>query len=250
MLASSRGSLLRIRNLAPDDVLPWTTEVIGWNPAQLDPRTVWIAESRGEIVGMIVAAEVHQTLLILRVLGKGGGWIRPMWRTIRLACFHRAVGAFWAIAENGHENEVRLAELVQHDDAEFAVWHPQGTFAIAGRWHAVPSRNSTDTERDRRRRNSGSDGIRTRESAWFELLDLDNRIDRSPAGAAGPADRRDPGPAEGGVRSSAAQRAGGDGRGIDGDGLQYSDGAGGGSTIRSQLYREIFGTELGRRGSD
>jgi hypothetical protein len=243
---------MKIRNLASDDVLPWTTEEIGWSPAQLDPRTVWIAESAGAIVGMIIAAEVHQTLLILRVLGKGGSWLRPAWRAIRLACFHRNIGAFWTIADNSRPDEVRLAEVVRKDDAEFATWYPQEGFALAGRWHAVPGRIRTDPGSDctvcdgsRSCGESGSDGIRTSQPAFFGAIGIS---DCSPAGRTGPADGCDPGRAESGIPGRAAERAGGDGRGIDGDSTQYGDGPAGGSSIRSQLYREIFGTDP-RRGS-
>lgn len=225
------------RELQADDVLPWSIPEIGFSPEQLDKRTVWVAADGEKIVGMIVAAEVHRTLLILRVLGTGPAWVRPLWRHIRLVCFHRNVSSFWTFADNEGEDQARLLQLVQKDGSAYATWKPKSAVVIAGRWNAPSSGTSPDPYGSGRGRNAGSDRVRVSESTWF------GGFGRGTSGSAAEtaASANDRGP-ENGIPGSTAERTSGDGRGTDLAGLQPGDGDGRGSAIRSKLYREIFGT--------
>ena len=235
-----------VRNLVPGERLPWTLEEIGWDQAKLDPRTVWIAEDQGEIVGLIIAAEVHQTLFLLRILGKGAYWIRPAWRAIRLASFHRKIGAFWMFADNKRHEEARLSKLLLRDADEGLSGECTLT-VVAGRWNAGTNSNSVVSpshHRHSRGGNLGYDGIRAGEPAILERL-LGHRHGSDPGPGAGPGAGPADGPAEGGICRSATQRAGLDGWRTDGDGVEHGDSERSGSSIRSKLYREIFGTPDG-----
>ena len=233
------------RELQADDVLPWTIDEIGWNPAQLDPETVWIAfdQKSQKIVGMVIAAEVHRTLLILRILGSGGAWVRPLWRHIRLVCFHRHVSSFWTFADNDGDDQARLLQLVQKDGSTYATWRPESAIVIAGRWNAPIGSISADSYGSGRSGNAGGDGVRTGEPAWFQFRFGRGAGSSAAEATAGSHDRA----AENGLPGSAAERPGLDGRESDFERLQHSRSDPGGSSIRSKLYREIFGTDPTRQ---
>lgn len=123
------------RELEPGDVLPWSAEAMGWRRDMLDTRTVWVAEKDGRIVGMVLAAEVHHTLFLLRMLGTGGAWVRPLWRHIRHVCFRRGVASVWTFTDNGNEREARLIRLLLKD-ADIGQSQPYAMIAVGGRWNA------------------------------------------------------------------------------------------------------------------
>jgi len=228
------------RNLEPSDRLPWTTEEIGWRREQLDRRTIWVAiapDHRQRICGMVVGAEVHRTLLILRMLGSGGAWVRPLWRHIRLACFQRQITSFWTFADNERQAEARLIRLLKKDTATTGEWKPAQMFAFAGIWNAIPGRTSSITNGGSGGGFAGSDGLRTGEPTFFVFCDgreAGTGADGSTAGSAATT-------AENGVSGSTAGRPIADQRITDTDRVQRADGDDGGSTFRSKLFTQIFG---------
>jgi len=210
---------------------------MGWRREQLDRRTVWvaIAPDSQSIRGMVIAAEVHQTLLILRMLGSGGAWIRPLWRHIRLACFQRQITSFWTFADNERQAEARLIRLLKKDTATTGEWKPAQMFAFAGIWNAIPGRTSSITNGGSGGGFAGSDGLRIGEPTFFcDGREASTGADGGREGGAATA-------AENGVSGSTAGHPIADQRIIDADRVQRADGDDGGSTFRSKLFTQIFG---------
>jgi hypothetical protein len=231
------------RELQPEDVIPWTVKEMGWDPAQLDRETVWVAiDESKKIIGMVIAAKVHRSLLILRMLGKGGAWVRPLWRYIRHACFQRHVESYWTFTDNSRDVEARLIKLLLKGGT-IAFEHTTTLTVVGGRWNAVSGNDTVASPLDywsSRSRLPGGDGLHASERAI--LLFLQQQCDGS--GSAGEAAGSSAGSSpENRIPGSAAQRTGADGRGPHIDGVQYGGSDSSGGSIRSKLYRTIFGPE-------
>jgi hypothetical protein len=231
------------RELQPEDVIPWTVKEMGWNPEQLDRETVWVAiDESKKIIGMVIAAKVHRSLLILRMLGKGGAWVRPIWRYIRHACFQRHVESYWTFTDNGRDVEARLVKLLLNKlllKGGPTTFEWTGTFTVVGgRWNAVvyppdywPSSS----------RLPGSDGVHASERAVQFLRQRLGSSGSAGEAAGSSADRS----SENRIPGSTAQRTGADGREPHIDGVQYGVSDPSGGSIRSKLYRTVFGPEYG-----
>lgn len=225
------------RELEPGDELPWSAEEIGWRRDLLDPRTVWVAiDDDGRVVGMIVAADVHRTLLILRMLGAGGAWVRPLWRHIRHVCFQRQIASFWTFTDNGNEREARLAQLLLKD-AAIAGCQPYSMIAVGGRWDASTGSNTVVSSFDNRHIGSGNAGVNGLPAGARRRQQHADDRDIHRGSASGAAGRG----AEDGVSGGAAERAGEHQRISDANGIQRGDSDPGGSSIRSKLHRAVFG---------
>jgi hypothetical protein len=225
------------RELAPGDILPWSSEEMGWRRDFLDPRTVWVAiDDAGRVVGMIVAAEVHRTLLVLRMLGAGGAWVRPLWRHIRHVCFQRQIASFWTFTDNGNEREARLSRLLLKD-AAIGGCQPYSMIAVGGRWDASTGSNTVVSSLDNRSVGSGDAGfdwLRTGTGRRQQHAD-DRDIHRSAASSTAGSS------AEDSVSGRGAERPGEHGRILDTIGIQHGDGDSGGGSIRLKLHRAVFG---------
>jgi hypothetical protein len=99
-----------MRNLRPDDVLPWPAEALGWNQKTLHLETAWVAERDGQIVGLILGADVHHSLLLLRVLGNGGSWIRPLWKHVKMASLAQGIVSFWTFFDNDRRKKCAMPQ--------------------------------------------------------------------------------------------------------------------------------------------
>jgi hypothetical protein len=224
------------RNLEPEDELPWPQEQVGWARVSLDPRTVWVAIDQGKVVGMIVAAHCHQTLLILRVLGEGGAWFRPLWKHIRHACFHRGVVSYWGFADNARDEERRLMNLIKRDSVSHRFSSPHAEMTVvAGVWNAsdTVSDMGSNSGDSRGGRDSRLYGLRVGEPTEYAQNTNHSHANGTNAGAAASA--------EGSVPGRAAQRASADKREFNANSFQPGECDASGSSIRSQLYRAIFG---------
>lgn len=125
------------RQMREGEVLPFPESAIGWKNEQLDPRTVWVAEQYGAVLGAIVAAEVHKTLFLVRMLGSGGAWLRPLWRHIRHVCVQQKIVGVWAFLDNQKQSEIQLAKLLIHDSRTSGYEKWDTCSVVVGRWDAA-----------------------------------------------------------------------------------------------------------------
>jgi hypothetical protein len=226
------------------EILPWTTEEMGWQVAQLNPETVFVAEREGKACGVIIAAEVHGTLLLVRMLGTGGEWLRPLWRFVRLVCFQRKIAGVWMLAENQNDAERKLLQLLPRD---FPLSHSEerNTILFAGRWNDAGTSSSPVVGSADNRNRSGDfdrhDGLRPGDRAWIALNAYDH-IQRERAGAGGTS-----GTAESGGPGASREHPGADRRQLDAD--QFPGGLGevSGAAVRSQLVAAVFGGQREQR---
>jgi hypothetical protein len=228
---------VRTRLMHPGEVLPWTTEEIGWHVAQLTPETVFVAEQEGRPCGLIVAAEVHGTLFLMRMLGSGGEWVRPLWRFIRHVCFQRSIAGVWMVAENQNEAERKLLKLLPRDLNESRS-EERSTILFAGRWNYAGTFSSpvasTAVNGDERSGRPGHDGLPTDTG---RRIDAERERDQH-SGAAGSGAE---GAAAGGGARAAGEHAGLDRRQSDTDRVHDDEREERGGSVRSQLDHAIFG---------
>jgi hypothetical protein len=228
------------------EVLPWSTEEMGWQVAQLNPDTVFVAEQEGKACGLIIAAEIHGTLFLVRMLGGGGEWVRPLWRFVRLVCFQRKIAGVWMLAENQNEAERKLLKLLPRD-FEQTRSEERNTILFAGRWnYAGTSSNSVagatvdSSERGSRPGNDGlQPGVEQREQQQSQLVH-----NGSAAGGA------DGGAAEGdagGGDCEPGQHSGPDRREPHPDCVSYIQREIGRGSVRSQLRDAVFGGQRQQR---
>jgi hypothetical protein len=229
---------VRTRLMHPGEQLPWSTEEIGWPVAQLTPETVFVAEQDGCPCGLIVAAEVHGTLFLMRMLGSGGEWVRPLWRFIRHVCFQRKIAGVWMVAENQHEAERRLLKLLPRDFSE-SHSEERSTILFAGRWNYAGTFSSpvagAAVDSGERRGGPGNDSLRAGEGERIEQQQPDDAAaGQHPGGSAG-------GSAEGSGDRAAGQHPSEYRRQLDTDIVFDVEREVGGGSIRSQLNHAIFG---------
>lgn len=224
------------------EVLPWTVEEMGWQVAQLNPDTVFVAEQEGQACGLIIAAEIHGTLFLVRMLGGGGEWVRPLWRFVRLVCFQRKIAGVWMLAENQNEAERKLLKLLPRDFDDSRS-EERTTILFAGRWNyaGIVSGSVAGATVDSSERGSGPGhhglqlGEGQREQQQSQLIHNGGADGGADSGAA----EGDP---SGGDREP-GQHPGADRREPDADGLSYPEREIGGRSVRSQLRDAIFGRQ-------
>jgi hypothetical protein len=231
---------VRTRLMHAGEQLPWSTEEIGWPVAQLTPETVFVAEQDGCPCGLIVAAEVHGTLFLMRMLGSGGEWVRPLWRFIRHVCFQRKIAGVWMVAENQNEAERKLLKLLPRDFDE-ARSEERSTILFAGRWNYAGTFSSpvagAAVDGGERGRRPGNDSLRTGEGQRIEQQQPDDATaGQHPGGGA-------EGSAAGGGDRAAGEHAGLDRRKFDADIVFVDEREERGRSIRSQLNHAIFGRQ-------
>lgn len=228
---------IRCRLMHAGERLPWTEEELGWDQQQLHPETVFVAEQDGQVCGVIVAAEVHATLLLVRMLGSGGAWLRPLWRFIRLVCFQRHIAGVWMFAENRLVTERKLLRLIARnvDQAESREMTIQ---LFAGRFHFAGSTSSTMAcplvDGGGHGSDAGHDSLRAGEQTELVIdVDLEQHGRAAGGGAEGAAAGGDPG--------AAGEHAGADRREPDPDHLCDDLGESRRAAVRSQLRDAVFG---------
>jgi hypothetical protein len=237
-----------IRNLQPEDELPWTDAELGWPRQRLDLSTVWVALAADQPVGLLIGANVHQTLLLLRLLGRNDGkgyWIHPLWDHVRRACLHRGIASFWSFLDNGRDAERALIRLMLYDchTGQEQEWT---SIAIAGRWIPLEEINagtgghplvSSTAHRSGSGHLDRNDGLRTfpRQRGRKQQQPGAGAADASPAAAGATG-----GAAESGLSGGPTASAVLDQWISGGQRLEHPDGDAGGSTYRSKLYRTVF----------
>jgi hypothetical protein len=231
---------IRTRLMRPGELLPWSTEEIGWCVQQLRPETVFVAEQYGQPIGLIVAAEVHGTLLLMRMLGSGGVWVRPLWRFIRHVCFQRKIAGVWMVAENQNEAERKLLKLLPRDFDE-ARSEERSTILFAGRWNYAGTFSSpvagAAVDGGERRGRPGNDSLRTDAGERIEQQQPDDATAGQHAGGG------DQGSAAGGGDRAAGEHPGEYRRQLDADIVFNDEREERGGSIRSQLDHAIFGRQ-------
>lgn len=235
------GGKVLCRLMRPGESLPFAVEQMGWPAEQLETSTVFVAEKEGQICGLVIAANVHGTLLLMRMLGFGGEWVRPLFRYIRLVCLQRKIAGVWMWTENQSQAEQRLLRLLPHF-VDASDSRTQQTVLFAGRWgnNASNARSTvadTTVDRNRDRGDGGDQRLRT-EQGLGEQQYL----------AAG---SDDPGrPAEGSAGGTAAlggpgepgQHAIPDGRQPDADWISDAIGQGNGNAgSRPAIHAAVYG---------
>lgn len=235
------------RNLTVEDVLPWTDDQMGWRRPMLDLSTAWVAEDNGKIIGLLIAADVHKTLLCLRLLGDKSNthWIYPLWCHVSSACLYRGIVSFWSFMENERQEERRLARLMLYD-CPVGRQQEWTCSVVAGRWEGTENDASTSwnpvacptDNGDRSRGITSSNGVRTGKQRW-KLQQREQRSSPSvPATAAGSTTGS---ATEDSLPSESAKRAILDRWFTSGECVQRSISDSGGSSFESQLHRTIAG---------
>lgn len=226
------------------EVLPWTTEEMGWQVAQLNPDAVFVAEQEGKPCGLIIAAEIHGTLFLVRMLGSGGEWVRPLWRFVRLVCFQRKIAGVWMLAENQNEAERKLLKLLPRDFDQTRS-EERSTTLFAGRWNyaGIVSGSVAGATVDGSECSSrpGNDSLQPSVEQRQQQSQLIHH-----GGADGGADS---GAAEGDAGGSdcePGQHPIADRREPDADCLSYAERENGGRSVRSQLRDAVFGQQRER----
>lgn len=229
---------IHCRLMRAGELLPWTLEQLGWSPAQLRTDTVFVAEKDGKVCGLVIAAEVHGTLLLVRMLGSGGGWVRPLWRFIRHVCFQRQIAGVWMVAQNQNDSERKLLGLLPHF-VDVSQSQEQSTILFGGRWNYAGTSSSpvvSTTAIGHRRGNvARNDGVHAGEPAGHAQDD-----DHRPHGGA---DGGAAGAAESGAAGAEREHAIADRREPDADRLCDQLGQCGWSAVRSQLHHAVFGRQ-------
>lgn len=226
------------------EVLPWSTEEMGWQVAQLNPDTVFVAEQEGKACGLIIAAEIHGTLFLVRMLGGGGEWVRPLWRFVRLVCFQRKIAGVWMLAENQNEAERKLLKLLPRD---FDNWRSESriTILFAGRWNyagdvsdSVAGATVDSSERGSR---PGHDGLQPGVEQREQQSQLIHHSSADGGANGGAAEGH-----AGGGDCEPGQHPGADRRELDADSVSDIERENGRGSVRSQLRDAVFGGQWGR----
>lgn len=233
--------MITCRFMRRGEPLPWSTFTLGWTAEQLNPDTVFIAEKHGRIIGAVIAAEVHGTLQLIRMLGNGGEWVRPLWRFIRLACLQRSIAGVWMLAQNRNEAEAKLLKLLARVLPNSHM-EERDTTMFAGRWGNASFTSGSvacavvdGSERSGR---PGDDGVSATQSAGLEQLS------RQPCIAAGGTERGQPESSASGGDRAAGEHAAGDGRQLDTDSLYDDERESRRSAVRLELDHAVFGRQL------
>jgi hypothetical protein len=230
------AAAIECRLMRAGERLPWSTEEMGWTGEQLQPETVFVAEKGGTVCGLVIAAEVHGTLLLVRMLGFGGAWVRPLFRFIRLVCFQRKIAGVWMVAENLNDSERKLLSLLPHfvDASESREY---STILFAGRFNHAGSTSSSVADSAVDGRRSGDvdrhHGLRPGDQAeqLVDQLHVGRGGTESGAGSA----------AESGGAGAEPQHAVADRREFDADEFSVELGEERRRAIRSQLAAAVFG---------
>jgi hypothetical protein len=232
------AAAIECRLLRTEELLPWSTAELGWAQEQLRPETVFVAEKGGTVCGLVIAAEVHGTLLLVRMLGFGGAWVRPLFRFIRLVCFQRQIAGVWMVAENRNQSESKLLKLLPRFVDESGS-QEQTTILFGGRFnHAGSSSNSVAGAIDYGDRSGGRDrhhGVQPGDRTGFAVdqLDLEHGCGGAKGGARSAAESGGPG--------TEPEHPNADRGKPDADELSVDLGQERWRSVRSQLAAAVFG---------
>jgi hypothetical protein len=230
------AAAIECRLMRAGERLPWSTEELGWAQEQLRPETVFVAEKGGTVCGLVIAAEVHGTLLLVRMLGLGGAWVRPLFRFIRLVCFQRHIAGVWMVAENRNQSESKLLKLLPRFVDESGS-QEQTTILFGGRFNHAGSTSSSVADSadlgDRSGYLAGHHGLRDDEQAEQLVDQLHLGRDGTESGAGGAGESSDAG--------AEPEHAVADRRESDADQLCDAIGEVGWRSVRSQLHHAVFG---------